>query len=63
MLALDGFKCERRETIPVSPTLSRRGRRRNRDRRYLGHGLYCKGCGICAAECPCGAIVMEPEKL
>jgi len=34
----------------------------------LGPGLrysfdydYCKGCGICAAECPCGAIVMEPE--
>jgi NADPH-dependent glutamate synthase beta subunit-like oxidoreductase len=23
---------------------------------------YCKGCGICAAECPCGAIVMEPEQ-
>ena len=22
---------------------------------------YCKGCGICAEECPCGAIVMEPE--
>ncbi len=22
---------------------------------------YCKGCGICAAECPCGAIRMEPE--
>jgi 2-oxoacid:acceptor oxidoreductase delta subunit (pyruvate/2-ketoisovalerate family) len=22
---------------------------------------YCKGCGICAAECPCGAIVMEAE--
>jgi 2-oxoacid:acceptor oxidoreductase delta subunit (pyruvate/2-ketoisovalerate family) len=22
---------------------------------------YCKGCGLCAAECPCGAIVMEPE--
>jgi 2-oxoacid:acceptor oxidoreductase delta subunit (pyruvate/2-ketoisovalerate family) len=22
---------------------------------------YCKGCGICAAECPCGAIEMEPE--
>jgi NADPH-dependent glutamate synthase beta subunit-like oxidoreductase len=22
---------------------------------------YCKGCGICAAECPCGAIAMEPE--
>jgi len=22
---------------------------------------YCKGCGMCAAECPCGAIKMEPE--
>jgi 2-oxoacid:acceptor oxidoreductase delta subunit (pyruvate/2-ketoisovalerate family) len=24
---------------------------------------YCKGCGICAAECPCGAIVMVPEEM
>ena len=24
---------------------------------------YCKGCGLCAAECPCGAIRMEPEKI
>jgi len=23
---------------------------------------YCKGCGICAAECPCGAIAMVPEE-
>jgi len=23
---------------------------------------YCKGCGICAAECPCGDIVMTPEQ-
>jgi 2-oxoacid:acceptor oxidoreductase delta subunit (pyruvate/2-ketoisovalerate family) len=22
---------------------------------------YCKGCGICVAECPCGAIEMIPE--
>jgi NADPH-dependent glutamate synthase beta subunit-like oxidoreductase len=22
---------------------------------------YCKGCGMCAAECPCGAIEMTPE--
>jgi len=36
----------------------------------LGPGLrfefnydYCKGCGLCVAECPCGAIEMVPEAL
>src|SRR6185503_12304187 len=24
---------------------------------------YCKGCGLCAAECPAGAIAMEPEQI
>jgi NADPH-dependent glutamate synthase beta subunit-like oxidoreductase len=24
---------------------------------------FCKGCGLCAAECPCGAIEMEPEQI
>jgi len=24
---------------------------------------YCKGCGICVAECPCGAIEMVPENI
>ena len=24
---------------------------------------YCKGCGICVEECPCGAIEMIPEPL
>ena len=24
---------------------------------------YCKGCGICVAECPCGAIALEPEEV
>jgi NADPH-dependent glutamate synthase beta subunit-like oxidoreductase len=24
---------------------------------------YCKGCGICASECPCGAIDMVPESI
>ena len=22
---------------------------------------FCKGCGLCAQECPCGAIQMQPE--
>ena len=29
--------------------------------RFLINYDYCKGCGICAVECPCGAIVMTPE--
>jgi NADPH-dependent glutamate synthase beta subunit-like oxidoreductase len=24
---------------------------------------YCKGCGMCASECPCGAIEMVPETI
>lgn len=24
---------------------------------------YCKGCGVCAEECPCGAISMIPEEI
>jgi NADPH-dependent glutamate synthase beta subunit-like oxidoreductase len=31
------------------------------DRPYAIDLDYCKGCGICAAECPCGAIEMIPE--
>ncbi|MGO9964424.1 MAG: NAD(P)-binding protein [Acidimicrobiales bacterium] len=29
--------------------------------RYRFEYDYCKGCGMCVSECPCGAIVMEPE--
>jgi len=31
--------------------------------RFAIHYDYCKGCGLCAAECPCGAIEMVPEKI
>ena len=24
---------------------------------------FCKGCGVCAQECPCGAIMMVPEAI
>jgi 2-oxoacid:acceptor oxidoreductase delta subunit (pyruvate/2-ketoisovalerate family) len=29
--------------------------------RYEFNYDFCKGCGICVAECPCGAIEMVPE--
>ena len=30
---------------------------------YLIDLDYCKGCGLCAAECPSGAIAMVPEEI
>jgi NADPH-dependent glutamate synthase beta subunit-like oxidoreductase len=36
---------------------------RGSGRRYEIDLDYCKGCGMCAAECPCGAIEMVPEQL
>jgi NADPH-dependent glutamate synthase beta subunit-like oxidoreductase len=32
-------------------------------RRFHFNYDYCKGCGLCAAECPCGAIELEPESI
>ncbi|MFT3956027.1 MAG: NAD(P)-binding protein [Piscinibacter sp.] len=32
-------------------------------RRFEFNYDYCKGCGLCAAECPCGAIDMVPEAI
>ena len=31
-------------------------------RRFQFNYDYCKGCGVCAQECPCGAIGMVPEE-
>jgi NADPH-dependent glutamate synthase beta subunit-like oxidoreductase len=30
-------------------------------KRFAFNYDYCKGCGMCAAECPCGAIKVVPE--
>ena len=43
------------------------GQRGHQARRARGEYLidldYCKGCGICVAECPSGAIQMVPEEI
>ncbi len=31
--------------------------------RYEFNYDFCKGCGICVSECPCGAIEMVPEQI
>ena len=34
------------------------------ERRRPGYAIdydYCKGCGLCVSECPCGAIEVQPE--
>jgi len=35
--------------------------KRGPGQRYEFNYEYCKSCGLCAAECPCGAIAMVPE--
>ena len=30
---------------------------------YIFNYDYCKGCGVCSSECPCGAIKMEAESI
>ncbi len=32
-------------------------------RRFEFNYDFCKGCGLCAEECPCGAIEMRPETI
>ena len=32
-------------------------------KRFAFNYDFCKGCGICVTECPCGAIKMVPEEL
>jgi pyruvate ferredoxin oxidoreductase delta subunit len=35
----------------------------SKDGEYFVPNLdYCKGCGVCAKECPRQAIVMKPEE-
>ncbi|MFO1407890.1 MAG: NAD(P)-binding protein [Steroidobacteraceae bacterium] len=37
--------------------------KRGPGQRYEFNYDYCKGCGLCVAECPCGAITTTPEEI
>ena len=58
-----------RQLLLVRQLLRRLPRQRRAQARRAGRATYaidldfCKGCGICVAECPCGAIEMVPEEI
>ncbi|MCM2289158.1 MAG: 4Fe-4S binding protein [Sulfuritalea sp.] len=66
-------RCSRRAAVSPAATASNATKlwrlpRQRRDQARPRQSLrvnydYCKGCGMCAAECPCGAIKMEAEEI
>ena len=52
-----------RQLLRRLPRQRRDQARRARATRYAIDYDFCKGCGICVAECPCGAIEMVPETI
>lgn len=51
------FECDNCYGICPDNAITKLGPGRRFEFRYD----YCKGCGMCASECPCGAILMQPE--
>ena len=52
-----------RQLLRRLPRQRRAQARTSRATRYAIDYDFCKGCGICVAECPCGAIEMVPEEV
>lgn len=53
------FECDNCYGICPDNAITKRGPGQGFEYKYD----YCKGCGICAEECPCGAITMTPEAI
>jgi 2-oxoacid:acceptor oxidoreductase delta subunit (pyruvate/2-ketoisovalerate family) len=53
------FECDNCYGVCPDNAVIKHGPERGFDFNYD----YCKGCGVCVAECPCGAIRMEPEDI
>ena len=52
------FECDNRYGVRPDNAIIKLGP----GQRYEIDYDYCKGCGLCAQECPCGAIEMIPEE-
>jgi NADPH-dependent glutamate synthase beta subunit-like oxidoreductase len=50
------FECDNCYSVCPDNAITKLGPGRG----YIVDTNYCKGCGLCAAECPAGAIEMEP---
>ncbi len=53
------FECDNCYGICPDNAITKLGRGKRFEFKYD----YCKGCGMCVAECPCGAINMVPEEI
>ncbi len=53
------FECDNCYGVCPDNAITKLGSGKRFDFKYD----YCKGCGICATECPCGAIMMVPEEI
>ena len=53
------FECENCYGVCPDNAITRLGPGKRFEFKYD----YCKGCAICATECPCGAIKMVPEDI
>ncbi len=53
------FECDNCYGICPDNAITKLGPGRRFEFKYV----YCKGCAMCATECPCGAIKMVPEQI
>ena len=52
------FECDNCYTVCPDNAIIKLGR----GNRYEINYDFCKGCGMCVEECPCGSMLMEPEE-
>ncbi len=55
------FACDNCWTLCPEPAVLKLTEEAKGGDHYVFDYKYCKGCGLCAHECPCGFILMEEE--